>query len=189
MNFKNEACYKIITIGSEAVGKTSLAAKYIDGTFDAYEPGTIGANYLHFLREIGDSAIEYQIWDTAGQEKFKSLGPIYYRQAHAAIVVFALDNKQSFLDLDEWVQSFTEVAGSESLVYIVANKCDLVTSFQVDLSEAETYARQRNYPFYVTSAKDGTGVHEVFDAVTDALAKVVHVDELNRVVVGRDTCC
>jgi small GTP-binding protein len=115
--------------------------------------------------------MELQIWDTAGEEKFKSLGPIYYREASAAIVVFDVTNPSSFEALSDWISNFQSVAGAEAVIVIVGNKIDLVDTQKVTNVEAEQWCKARDYPFLPASAKTGVGVHDVFDRLLTLLAE------------------
>jgi small GTP-binding protein len=115
--------------------------------------------------------MELQIWDTAGEEKFKSLGPIYYREASAALAVFDVSNPQSFEDLNGWIENFHSVAGSEAVVVVVGNKIDLVDAQKVTNAEAEQWCGAREYAFVAASAKTGEGVPDVFDRLLSLLAE------------------
>ena len=161
--------FRAVTIGDTSVGKTSITNRLIDNTFNQYEPSTIGANYQPFISVVNEKKVEIQIWDTAGQEKFKSLAPIYFRNASAAIAVFSLTSRKSFEGLQKWIDSFIETAGGSAIVYIAANKCDCVDDIEVPIEEAKKYATEKSYKFYVTSAKTGEGIHELFDELAQDL--------------------
>ena len=167
----SSAPYRVVTIGDESVGKTSLTSRLVDKTFNQYEPSTVGANYQTHTVSANGEFIVLQIWDTAGQEKFKSLSPIYFRNALAAVVVFSLVNRTSFEKLTDWIKSFKEVAGEQSIVYIAANKTDLVDQYQVQIEEAKEWAENHNYKFFATSAKTGENVNEMFTALAIDLQK------------------
>ncbi|OHS94812.1 small GTP-binding protein [Tritrichomonas foetus] len=156
---------RVVIIGDASVGKTSLLNQLIDHNFQEYEQSTIGANYQLYVEEIDGTKIEIQIWDTAGQEKFKSLGPIYYRNSLGAAVVFDVTNRKTFDDLSEWITSFTEVAGTDTTIVIVANKTDIVERQQVEFDEVKEWAESNGYMVFATSAKTGDGVTELFRAL------------------------
>lgn len=159
---KQNTMFRIVTIGDESVGKTSITSYLIDRTFNQYEPSTVGANYQTYTVKTPEEDVVLQIWDTAGQEKFKSLSPIYFRNSAAALVVFSLVNKNSFMKLNDWITSFREVAGANAIVYVIANKADLPESFEVPLIQVEEWATNNGYKFYVTSAKTGQNIEKVF---------------------------
>lgn len=168
---KIDAPFRVVTIGDESVGKTSITNRIIDNTFNPHEPGTVGANYQQIEKTIDGEKITIQIWDTAGQEKFQSLSPIYFRNASAAIIVFSLVNKVTFEKLDSWISCFTEIAGINSKIFIVANKSDLVDEYEISIDEAKDWAQSRNYPLYVTSAYKGDGILQMFDDLANELFK------------------
>ncbi|KAH0791352.1 small GTP-binding protein [Histomonas meleagridis] len=161
-NKNNSFNCRVVLIGDTSVGKTCLLGQLIDNKFDPAEQSTVGANYQIFNEEIDGYKVEVQIWDTAGQEKFKSLGPIYFRNALGALAVYDITNKNTFEHLEDWIKSFTDIAGNESTVFIVANKSDLVQEQEVEFTDAKNYANQRGYKAFETSAKTGQGVQELF---------------------------
>ena len=154
---------RVVVIGDASVGKTSILNQLVEHKFNQYEPSTVGANYQLFVKEADGIKIEVQIWDTAGQEKFRSLGPIYFRNAVGALAVFSLNNRNSFHNLDDWINTFTEVAGTEATIAIAANKSDLINEYEISIKEAQDWANERGYIFEATSAKTSDGVEALFD--------------------------
>jgi small GTP-binding protein len=160
---------RVVVVGDASVGKTSLLNRLIDHRFDEGENSTIGANYQVWSDQIDDIHVELQIWDTAGQEKFRALCPIYFRNAIGALVVYDVTNRESFEHLDNWIKSFTDVAEIGSMVAIAGNKCDEIA--QVAGSEAKEWANSRGVELFQVSAKTGDGVKEAFRAFTIALTR------------------
>ena len=156
---------RIVIIGNASVGKTALLNQLIDHSFHEFEQSTIGANYQLYAASIDGTRVEVQIWDTAGQEKFKSLGPIYYRNSLGAAVVFDVTNRKTFDDLSEWITAFTEVAGTDTSIVIVANKIDAVEKQQIEFDEIRDWAESKGYLLFLTSAKTGEGVEQLFYAL------------------------
>ena len=163
--------FRAVTIGDTSVGKTSITNRLIDDKFNQFEPPTIGANYQPYISVVNEQKVEIQIWDTAGQEKFKSLAPIYFRNASAAIAVFSLTSRPSFIGIDKWINDFIDTAGSSALVFLAANKCDCEEEITVPIEEAKNYAEEKGYKFFVTSAKTGQGIHELFEQLAADLQK------------------
>ena len=160
-------CYKVVLMGDSFVGKTCLVARRCKGTFDASNEQTIGARFEPISQMVSDgSIVSLQIWDTAGQEKYRSLGPIYYRQANCGIFVFDLTDRRTFTDLDQWINVFKETAGQAVPIVIVGNKSDR-DDCTVDCSEAEEFAQKYSAPFFETSAKNGSNVEFMFQKVAD----------------------
>jgi small GTP-binding protein len=165
-----------VLIGSASVGKTSLLGQFVDHRFDERQASTIGANYQIYSTEFQDLKVDVQIWDTAGQEMYRSLGPIYYRDALAAIAVFDVTNRQSFDDLGEWIDSFKCAAGSKTVVVVVGNKIDQVGQRAVRQEEAEAMAKEHGFLCFHTSAKTGEGVHEVIHTVAQQIVNGIVVE-------------
>jgi len=163
--------FRVVTIGDASVGKTSITNRLIEDNFNPFEPSTIGANYQPYITFVNSKKVEIQIWDTAGQEKFKSLTPIYFRNAVAAIAVFSLCKKDSFEKIGEWITSFREIAGYTSIVYIAANKVDLVDEVIIDNETSDSFARSLNCKIFKTSAKTGEGIKEMFISLAEDLVK------------------
>jgi small GTP-binding protein len=158
---------RVVAIGDSAVGKTSLVSRLMEERFDPGEAPTIGANWQLYVHEFNCERVELQIWDTAGQEKFRSLGPLYYRSASGAIAVFDVTRRSSFESLDSWISAFTEVAGLQVTVVIAANKSDMDHERQVSQKESQDWARQRGCMLYETSAKTGENVAQLFRALAE----------------------
>ena len=169
---KSDAPLRVVTIGDASVGKTSLTNRLTDGEFNLYETPTIGANYLTYVTTVDNEKIELQVWDTAGQEKFKSLTPIYFRNSAAAVAVFSLTSRQSFEGILHWISLFLEVAGNTSVVYVCGNKCDCVDEIEVPVDEVKQWAKENKFKFFITSAKTMEGVKEMFNSLAVDLMEV-----------------
>jgi small GTP-binding protein len=176
----NQIRGRVVLIGDASVGKTSILSQLIEKRFDAHQTTTIGANYQSYTADVGTCKIEMQIWDTAGQEKFRSLGPIYYRNAAAAVAVFDVTNHVSFENLHRWMESFREVAGQTALVVLVANKVDKRGNGEspegVTREEAKEFARENRLELFETSALAGTGIDGVFLYLSEAIVKAQKID-------------
>ena len=162
--------FRVCVIGDSSVGKTAILNRLIDQKFNLHDPPTINANYQIYVAELGDARVEMQIWDTAGQEKFRSLGPIYFRNAVGAIAVYDQTQRTSFEHLSRWIRDFTEVAGPGTSIAIAANKNDL-TDFEVQFTEAQDWAREQNFIIAQTSAKTGEGIEALFSLFARELVK------------------
>jgi small GTP-binding protein len=163
--------FRVVLIGDSSVGKTCVVNRFLHDSFDNHEPNTIGASYETYIENRDGFAMELQIWDTAGQEKYKSLGPIYYRESAAALAVFDMSNHGSFESIPGWIKSFRSVSGEAAIVIVVGNKMDLVDEQVVQIEEAQHWAQVEGLDFLPASAKTGSGVREVFDKLLDRLAE------------------
>ena len=171
MMVEEKVTYRVVAIGDSSVGKTCIINRFLRNTFDEEEPNTIGALYDSFVHEANGTTIEVQLWDTAGQEQYRSLGPVYFRAAAAAIAVFDLSNLVSFNSLSEWIHAFRSVSGESTLVIVAGNKCDLPNRV-VSVQEAKQWASENSCHYVETSAKTGQGIKVLFDELMSCLAEL-----------------
>lgn len=153
---------KMVLLGDAGVGKSSLAQRFVSNNFKPYCETTIGASFMSKMMTVEGKAIKCQIWDTAGQEKYHSLAPMYYRGAQAAILVYDITSRASLGRLKEWASEL-QTQGPENIKLAVAgNKSDLETKRQVDRDEAAAVAHDIGALFVETSAKNDTNVSALF---------------------------
>jgi small GTP-binding protein len=190
--------FRTVTIGDSSVGKTSIVNKFIRDRFNAAEMNTVGALYDCFTEEIDGRAVEIQIWDTAGQEQYRSLTPVYFRSAAAALLVFDVSNRASFEHLDDWVVSFRNSNSDSALLFLVGNKADLVEQRTVTEEEARKWAETYACDYTETSARSGSGIPQLFKAVAATLASnhlheieahAIRPKTLDREEKGQGGCC
>lgn len=163
--------FRVVTIGDSSVGKTCIINRYLRNTFDPKERNTIGALYDSFTKEYRGKPIGIQLWDTAGQEQYRSLGPVYFRSASAALVVFNIASRESFESLGDWIKAFRSVAGDNTVLIVVGNKCDLPDR-AVQIQEAKEWAATNNCKYVETSAKTGQGIKILFDELIASIAQM-----------------
>ena len=168
--------FRAVVIGESSVGKTCIVNRFIRNKFNPAEANTVGAIYDTFTDSRNGCTFEVQIWDTAGQEKFRSLAPAYYRGSNAALAVFDMSKRSTFTCLDSWISDFRTVAGESSIVIVVGNKADLTEQIQVTANEAKEWASARNMMFFEASAKTGMGIKEIFQGLVDILSKTPDAD-------------
>ena len=158
---------KVCIIGDTDVGKTSLSTRYCHGDFPENATPTIGASFLQRRVMVDNTEISLQIWDTAGQERFRSMAPMYYRGAKAAICVFDVTNEESFHRVTTWLRDLKAHADPNVVICLAGNKCDKPAAF--DLSKCEALAKTLGGSFFRTSALNGEGVQEVFEALARSI--------------------
>lgn len=158
---------KVVLLGSTMVGKTSIVRKEMTGGFDIEEAPTIGACFTTKTIDRDDGSVKVQIWDTAGQERFRSLAPMYYHNADSALLVYSIDNSNSFDDLEDWVQELERNMHPLPHLWLVGNKCDLELTRAVSYIQAEEFARKIGAEFLETSAKTGANIEHLFISVAD----------------------
>ena len=142
------------------MGKTSIVLRYCENQFNENHITTIQASFLRKALNISSQRVNLAIWDTAGQERFHALGPIYYRDANGALLVYDVTDRDSFLKVKMWVKELRKMLGKEITLVIAGNKVDL--NRVVPLDEAEAYAASVGAKHFSTSAKLNQGVEELF---------------------------
>lgn len=168
----NKICqFKVVLLGESAVGKSSLVLRFVKREFHEFQESTIGAAFLTQTVQIDDATVKFEIWDTAGQERYHSLAPMYYRGAQAALIVYDITSKDSFLKAQNWVRELQRQANANIVIALVGNKLDLASKRMVENSEAKEYADENNLLFMETSAKTAINVVEVFTAIATRLPK------------------
>ena len=155
---------KIVLVGESGVGKTSIITQYIDNIFQKDQQSTIGGTFSTKTIKCGNGKIlKLEIWDTAGQERYRSVTKLFYKDANAAILVYDITNKFSFEEIQNyWFGQVKDSAPENIIIAIVANKLDLYENEQVDETIARKYAQDNNALFACTSAKNTSGIEDLF---------------------------
>ncbi|XP_063046245.1 ras-related protein Rab-41 isoform X1 [Engraulis encrasicolus] len=161
--------FKLVFLGEQSVGKTSLITRFMYDSFDNTYQATIGIDFLSKTMYLEDRTIRLQLWDTAGQERFRSLIPSYIRDSAAAVVVYDIANLNSFQQTSKWIDDVRTERGSDVIIMLVGNKTDLADKRQVSVEVAEKKARELNVMYIETSAKAGYNVKQLFRRVAAAL--------------------
>ena len=183
--------HKLILLGDSHVGKTSYLSRLVKSTFQNNIRPTVGSAYLQYRKVIDDKEHIFMIWDTAGEEKFRSMMPLYSQGAVGAIIVFDLSSKESFSDVPEWI-SVARAEGDIPLL-LLGNKYDLERNVSDD--EINKFSIERNIPFCECSALTGYGVQESFAEIANLILQYeqnkrtqqVQLPELNSTSSGY--CC
>jgi small GTP-binding protein len=156
---------KVVLLGDSGVGKTCIISRYISGTFDENSATTNGASYCSKnvnYEKLGKNLL-LDIWDTAGQEKYKALTKFFYKDAAVCILVYDITRKETFDNLKNfWYSQLKENSGSNVVLGVAGNKCDLYESEDVKESEARQFAEEIGAIFELTSAQNNTGINELF---------------------------
>lgn len=163
----NQLEAKVVILGSQGVGKTSLVHRYTSGQFSiASTPSTIGASFLTKKLIVDGVKVRLQLWDTAGQERFRSMAPMYYRGSHAAVIVYDITSMSSFMDIRTWIEELKKNMTTDLVIHIVGAKLDLARSQrQVELEFArdtvrswlELYQMQAPLGFSTSGSNDSDG--------------------------------
>ncbi|MFX1466941.1 MAG: Rab family GTPase [Promethearchaeota archaeon] len=154
--------FKTIVIGDMAVGKTSIAMRYVHNEFDPKYKGTIGVAHAMKKLTINDELITLSIWDTGGQEMFDYIRPHYFRGANCGLIIYDVTRKESFDHIERWFNDVKHNCGEIPIIFI-GNKTDLIDERVITTEEGERYAQQKKVIFYETSAKTGDNIIDVME--------------------------
>ena len=167
--------FKLIFIGDSSVGKSCLTAKAVKNNFEEYYQATVGFEFLTFNMKVNDKVVKLQIWDTCGQEIYKSLISNFYRNSSLAVLVYAIDNKESFNHVENWLNDLKSQANPDVRIFLVGNKADLEEDRKIPKEEGEKYKEDQHLDLFMeTSAKTG---HNARNVLVEA-AKTLYKDYL-----------
>ncbi|KAF2032610.1 ras-domain-containing protein [Setomelanomma holmii] len=161
--------FKLVFLGEQSVGKTSLITRFMYDSFDNTYQATIGIDFLSKTMYLEDRTVRLQLWDTAGQERFRSLIPSYIRDSSVAVVVYDITNKKTFENTRKWVDDVRGERGNDVIIVLVGNKTDLNDKREVTTAQGEEEAKKNNLMFIETSAKVGHNVKALFKRIAQAL--------------------
>lgn len=175
--------YKLVFLGDQSVGKTSIITRFMYDNFDRHYQATIGIDFLSKTMYLEDRTVRLQLWDTAGQERFRSLIPSYIRDSSVAVVVYDVTNRASFLNSTRWVEDVRSERGSDVVICLVGNKTDLGNDKrQVSTEEGEEKSEKDGLLFMECSAKAGYNVKSLFRKLATSLPGSVDAKSgINRV--------
>ena len=157
---------KILILGDSGVGKTSILIKYINNKFDESHIATIGVDYMDKTIKYKNINVKLQIWDTSGQEKFRSIARNFYRNSDAIFLVFDLNNKDTYDNIKQWINDVEEHCPNIKKI-LLGNKSDLEKNVSEEI--IKNFAKENNLQYFETSAKNGTNIKEAFKAMVDLL--------------------
>ena len=163
--------FKYIIIGDAYVGKSNLLLRYAHGQFKDDYQLTIGVEFAAKNVKIRGKTYRIQIWDTAGQESFRSITRGYYKSSVCALVVYDISNKESFNNISTWIEDCKNQSPKTIFFVLVGNKSDLEDKRQVSTEEGQELAEKYGIPFYETSAKTGTNINEIFFNSAEEIVK------------------
>jgi Ras-related protein Rab-2A len=154
--------FKYIVIGDTGVGKSCLLLQFTDKRFQPHHDLTIGVEFGARMITIDGKQIKLQIWDTAGQESFRSITRSYYRGAAGALLVYDITRRDTFNHLASWLEDAREHCNKDMTIMLIGNKSDLASKRAVEYEEGERFAKENGLIFMETSAKTAEGVEEAF---------------------------
>ena len=154
--------YKLIFLGDQNVGKSCILNRFMNDTFTEEYQATIGLDFQSKNVQIDNQDIHLLLYDTAGQEKFRSLIPMYTRDSNIILLVYEINNKDSFIHLPDWLNDLSNVNKEDVIFALVGNKIDLEEKREVSTEEGKSYAEQNGFIFHEVSAKTGDGFSDLF---------------------------
>ena len=155
--------FKIIVVGDSGVGKSCLTMKGTKNHFEECYSPTVGFEFFTFNIKINDKIIKLQIWDTCGQEAYKSLITSFYRNASLAILVYSIDSQISFNNIENWLNEIKSQSNPETKIFLIGNKIDLEDQRQVPIDDAKLFSKEHAFNYFLeTSAKTGINAQNVF---------------------------
>ena len=189
--------YKVLILGDSTVGKTCFLVRYVDDSFDDSTLLSVGMDYrLKNVKTEDGTKVKLQIWDTCGQERYRSISKNYYKGANAIILVFSLIDKKSFESVENWINQIKEEASESILIILVGNKSDLIEKRVISYEEAEKLAKEFNINYFECSAKTGENINVAFNDLIEQMVKKTDktkecTTQLNSENLGnkKKTCC
>ena len=169
----DDSVYKVLILGDSSVGKTCFLLKYTDKVFNEVYMSTIGLDYrLKALTLKSGKKVKLQIWDTAGQDRFRTITKNYYKGAHGIILIYDVTNTDTYDNVENWISQIKEEASPNVVIYLVGNKVDMEDKRKVTTEEGQKVADENNLPFIETSAKSDINVNETFDNLVEKMDNV-----------------
>jgi small GTP-binding protein len=193
---QKELLYKILLLGDSSVGKTCFLMRYSDNTFQEIHMSTIGLDYKLKSVQLDDgNIVKIQIWDTAGQDRFRSITKNYYKGAHGIILIYDITSRKTYENIKNWVTQIKEEVSDKVNIILVGNKIDDEKNRKVSTEEGEKMAKEIGFDFYETSAKTGINIDSTFNDLVkktvESFSKTnVKGDKLNTKKAGsKRGCC
>lgn len=184
-NITPRSMYKLVLLGDESVGKTSIITRFMFDKFKTTHKVTVGVDFIARTMHLSnDRQVRLMLWDTAGQERFRALLPSYIRDSSVAVIVYDVTNRKTFVHTDQWIEDVKVERGQDVLIVLVGNKTDLQMKRQVTYSEGEAKAKEKGYLFVETSAKEGFNVKGLFHKLAQLLPEEEEANHTNTIGGG-----
>ena len=179
--------YKILVLGDTSVGKSCLLLRFCDNSFQEAHLTTIGLDFrLKTINLKDDRKVKIQIWDTAGEDRFRSITRNYYKGAKGILLIFDVTDKETFTHVRDWIERIHEESPEGITICLVGNKIDMNESRVISNEEGKKIADEFKIPYFETSAKSNIGVEEVFTYLVkevDTIYMNEHKEEVGRKTV------
>ena len=186
---------KVILVGEAGVGKTCIIKQYLDNSFDPEEIPTIAGQEVYKELTIENKSIKLTIWDTCGQEKFRSINKIFMQSSNIVILVYSITDKNSFDQLNYWYNNVIKNIGNDIIIGIAANKCDLLEDEKVHAQEGINYAEKIGAVFKETTATQHEAIEELFEELCRKFVQKKNINETGNILLNNTSskiwkyCC
>ena len=168
-NNENYSGLKVTILGNSGVGKTSIILRYTKNEYNENILSSRGVSYSSKIVKVNNKDVQLDLWDTAGQEKFRSLGMYFYKDSYIVILVYDITNRDSFEDLKNvWYNDLRKYGEQYTVLAVVGNKCEMYEAENtVSEEEARQFAEEKNAVFMLVSAKTGDNINHLFDILAN----------------------
>lgn len=183
---KHEHVFKLILLGDSAVGKTSFFKKYFQKLFDYNFMSTVGIVDDYKKIKINSTVIKLQLWDTAGQEQFRSLPRRYYSNADGILLLFDLTNERSFENISGWVKDINTHSKEGLTIFLLGTKCDLVSERKIAFDTALDMAFEHKIKYVEVSAKEDINITDVIAKISNRIYKKGFNDENQSILIKKE---
>ena len=191
-----EFVFKILLLGDSEVGKSCFLMRYSDNVFVENYITTIGLDYkLKNVKLDSGKTIKVQLWDTAGQDKYRTIAKNYFKGSHGILLLYDVTKQSSFQNIRDWIQDIREEVSQKAIIFLIGNKIDLVDKRKISKEKGIELAEEYKLPFFEASAKSGENVDEVFKALYKKISEVYGDLEkemgtkLNKRKKNKPKCC
>ena len=168
-----EFVFKILLLGDSEVGKSCFLMRYSDNVFVENYITTIGLDYkLKSVKLDSGKTIKVQLWDTAGQDKYRTIAKNYFKGSHGILLLYDITKQSSFNNIREWIQDIREEVSPKAIIFLIGNKIDLADQRKISKEKGIELAEEYKLPFFEASAKSGENVDEVFKALYKKISEV-----------------
>ncbi|CAD8193323.1 unnamed protein product [Paramecium pentaurelia] len=176
MNTCDKPIIKLLIIGDSAVGKTNILKRFCENQYTQNFVSTIGIDFKFRDLEVEGKLMRLQIWDTAGQERFRTITSTYFKGAMGIILVYAVNNLESFQNIQNWMNQIKQNASESVIILLVANKSDL-NDRAVQYEQGKNLADSYGIKFFETSAKEGINIIETFQCISKQIKDIMSLEE------------
>ncbi|EJD46220.1 ras-domain-containing protein [Auricularia subglabra TFB-10046 SS5] len=172
--------FKTVIVGDSGVGKTNMLSRFTRNEFSIDSKSTIGVDFATKYINVDNKVVKAQLWDTAGQDRYRAITAAYYRGAVGALLVYDITRRGTYDNLLRWLKELRDFADTNAVIMLVGNKSDLKHIRAVSTEEAAAFSAEHGLSFLETSALDSSNVDEAFNTVVNDIFKIVSAQQLER---------